>query len=58
MIGDRKFDIISAKNNSMYSIAVTYGYETIEEINNSRPDFIINNCNELIDFIRSRTAIK
>jgi phosphoglycolate phosphatase len=58
MIGDRKFDIIGAQNNSMQSIAVTYGYGTIEEINNSRPDFIVNDCNELKDFFKIRTAIK
>ena len=56
MIGDRKFDIIGAQNNSMQSIAVTYGYGTIEEINNSRPDFIVNDCNELKDFFKIRTG--
>ncbi len=58
MIGDRKFDSIGAQNNSMQSIAVTYGYGTVEEINNSCPDFIVNDCNKLKDFLRSRTANK
>ena len=31
MIGDRKHDIIGAKNNSMRSIGVTYGYGSLEE---------------------------
>jgi len=47
MIGDRKHDIIGAKNNSMKSIAVTYGYGSLEEISLHKPDFIVNNCNEL-----------
>ena len=47
MIGDRKHDIIGAKNNSMRSIAVTYGYGSLEEISLYKPDFIVNNCDEL-----------
>lgn len=47
MIGDRKYDIIGAKNNLMRSIAVTYGYGSLEEISSHKPDFIVNSCNEL-----------
>ncbi len=47
MIGDRKFDIIGAKNNSIKSIGVTYGYGTLEELQLHNPDFIANSCNEL-----------
>jgi phosphoglycolate phosphatase len=47
MIGDRKHDIIGAKNNSMRSIAVTYGYGSLEEISLHKPDFIVNDCDEL-----------
>jgi len=47
MIGDRKHDIIGAKNNSMRSIAVTYGYGSLEEISLHKPDFIVNSCGEL-----------
>lgn len=47
MIGDRKFDIIGAKNNSIKSIGVTYGYGTLEELQLHKPDFIVNNCSEI-----------
>lgn len=47
MVGDRKHDIIGAKNISMRSIAVTYGYGSFEEISIQKPDFIVSSCNEL-----------
>jgi phosphoglycolate phosphatase len=47
MIGDRKHDIIGAKNNSMKTIAVTYGYGSSEELLSHHPDFIANNCGEI-----------
>jgi phosphoglycolate phosphatase len=47
MIGDRKHDIIGAKNNSMKSIAVTYGYGSTEELLLHQPDLIVNNCKEI-----------
>jgi len=47
MIGDRKHDIIGAKNNSMKSIGVTYGYGSKEEIVAAQPDYIANDCVEL-----------
>lgn len=47
MIGDRKFDMIGAKNNSMKTIAVTYGYGSIEELSSHQPDFLVNTCSEI-----------
>jgi phosphoglycolate phosphatase len=47
MIGDRKHDLIGAKNNFMKCIGVTYGYGTIEELLSQKPDFIANDCIEL-----------
>jgi phosphoglycolate phosphatase len=47
MIGDRKHDIIGAKNNSMKTIGVTYGYGSPEELLSYQPDFIVNNCKEI-----------
>lgn len=44
MIGDRKYDIIGAKNNSLKTIGVTYGYGSIDELLEFHPDFIVNNC--------------
>jgi phosphoglycolate phosphatase len=47
MIGDRKHDIIGAKNNSLKSIGVTYGYGSLEELTYYQPDFLANNCEEI-----------
>jgi phosphoglycolate phosphatase-like HAD superfamily hydrolase len=42
MVGDRKYDIIGAKNNGVKSIGVTYGYGSLQELLSQHPDFIIN----------------
>lgn len=47
MVGDRKYDIIGAKNNSLKSIGVTYGYGSLEELTLCKPDIIAENCTEL-----------
>jgi phosphoglycolate phosphatase len=47
MIGDRQHDIIGAKNNSMKTIGVTFGYGSVEELLSFQPDFIVNNCKEI-----------
>ena len=47
MIGDRKHDMIGAKNNSMKAIAVTYGYGSYEELLAYKPDYMVNNCREI-----------
>lgn len=47
MVGDRKHDIIGAKNNSIKSVGVTYGYGSMQEIVMAKPDYIVNDCVEL-----------
>lgn len=47
MIGDRKHDVIGAKNNLMKTIGVTYGYGSLEELLLYKPDFIVHNCQEI-----------
>jgi len=47
MIGDRKHDLIGAKNNSVKTIGVTYGYGSHEELLSYQPDYIVNNCREI-----------
>jgi len=49
MIGDRKHDIIGAKNNSMKTIGVTYGFGSLEELILHKPDFIVHDCVEIKD---------
>lgn len=47
MIGDRKHDIIGAKNNGITSIGVLYGYGDKAELENAGADFIAADINEL-----------
>ncbi len=47
MIGDRKYDIIGAKHFGIDTISVTYGYGTLEELQNEKPDHIVNDVEEL-----------
>jgi phosphoglycolate phosphatase len=55
MIGDRKHDIIGAKNTGIDSIGVTYGYGSPEEIKYAEPTFILNSVEQLRDkFLGSR----
>lgn len=47
MIGDRKHDIIGARNNKIESIAVGYGYGSEEELRGSKPTKYIKKVEEL-----------
>ncbi len=51
MIGDRQFDIIGAKQNSICSIAVSYGYGSLAELKQAQPDYLFAEFNDLIDFL-------
>ena len=47
MIGDREYDIIGANNTGIHSIGVTYGYGSIDELNQVKPTHIVNDVEEL-----------
>jgi phosphoglycolate phosphatase len=47
MIGDRKFDIIGARHHHIDSAAVTFGYGTIDELQQEKPTYIVNTIEEL-----------
>ncbi len=47
IVGDRKFDIVAGKLNSLRTIAVTYGYGSKQEIVESAPDYICDNPDEI-----------
>lgn len=47
IIGDRKFDIDSAKNCGIDSIGITFGYGTKEEIEKHNPTYICNSVEEI-----------
>lgn len=43
MVGDTKADIMAGKNAGIDTIAVTYGYEKIDILENANPTYMINN---------------
>lgn len=47
MVGDRKFDILGAKENGLISVGVSYGYGSKEELQNSKAEYIANSVEEL-----------
>lgn len=47
MIGDTKFDMIGAKNNSLKTVGVTYGYGSHEDLKYHNPDYIVKTCAEI-----------
>lgn len=49
MVGDRKHDIIGARQNNIEAIAVGYGYGTPEELQQAEPDFLATTVEELRD---------
>lgn len=51
MIGDTTGDIEAGNNNNLKTIAVTYGYETIEKLSKLNPDHIINNFKDITNFV-------
>ena len=51
MVGDRKFDITGAKENGIKSIAVTYGFGSLEELNKAQPDYSVSTIQELYDLL-------
>jgi phosphoglycolate phosphatase len=48
MVGDRHHDVLGAKHNKVTSMAVTYGYGSIDELNDCKPDHIVNSVGELL----------
>lgn len=51
MVGDRKYDIIGAKNNGVCSIAISYGYGNAAELAEACPDYIFDQFKALADFL-------
>ncbi|HTK12152.1 MAG TPA: HAD family hydrolase [Ktedonobacteraceae bacterium] len=48
MIGDRKHDIVGAQKNDLHSIAVAYGYGTLEELQLAAPTYFAATVSELV----------
>ncbi len=51
MIGDRKHDIIGANVTDISSIAVAYGYGSIEELTESQPTQLVESVEELTELL-------
>ncbi|MBC2721666.1 HAD hydrolase-like protein [Desulfosporosinus sp.] len=47
MVGDRKYDVEGARANQIDVISVGYGYGTIEELQDAKPDFIVSSVKDL-----------
>ncbi|WP_226683001.1 HAD family hydrolase [Sutcliffiella horikoshii] len=58
MIGDRKHDIIGAKNTGIDSIGVTYGYGSQEEIRDAEPTCIVSSIDQLKDMLLGSRVYK
>ena len=56
MVGDRKYDIIGAKENFVKTIGVSWGYGTKFELEEAKPDYLIKNPEELTKTILSLTT--
>ena len=52
MIGDTIHDIKMGKNAQINTIGVTWGYNSIEKLQQSKADYIINNPNKLFKILR------
>jgi phosphoglycolate phosphatase len=53
MIGDRASDILAGKANGMRTLAVTYGFGSVEELAPTAPDCICHNPTEIRQVLRS-----
>lgn len=50
MVGDKEHDVLGARKAGIDCIAVSYGYGTMEELENAHPFKIVNSPEELLDF--------
>ena len=48
MIGDRKFDILGAKENGLASIGVLYGFGDREELTEAGADYIVEKAEDIV----------
>lgn len=52
LIGDTVFDVFGAKEKGIKSLAVTYGYESREELKNANPDFMVDTPLEIFNALK------
>ena len=51
MIGDRKDDILGAKDTGIESIGLRYGFAEKDELENARADYILENVEDILPFL-------
>lgn len=51
MVGDKKHDILGARQFGIPCVAVSYGYGTMEELTNENPHKIVGTVDELLDYL-------
>ena len=51
MIGDRKYDILGAKENGLDSMGVLFGFGDYEELTNAGADYIAECVNDIMKYI-------
>lgn len=51
MIGDRKFDILGAKENELKSIGVLYGFGDREELTEAGADYIVEHAEDILKIL-------
>ena len=54
MIGDRAQDITGAQDNGLFSVAVSYGFGTREELDAAGPDHMVDHSQEILDLLNAR----
>jgi phosphoglycolate phosphatase len=53
MIGDRKFDIVGARNNGAKTIGVLWGYGANDELKNAGAEVLCSHPNQIFEKIYS-----
>ena len=51
MVGDTHYDLIGARENEISSIAVSYGFGTMETLSNCNPDYLVDSVDELAELL-------
>lgn len=51
MVGDKKHDILGARQFGITCVAVSYGYGTMDELTNENPHKIVDTVDELLDYL-------
>lgn len=53
MIGDRKHDVVGAKEAGISSVGITWGYGSHEELSESKADYIFTKPSQVIHFFKN-----